>query len=189
MRYIPAALAALFLSSTAMAGDFYASTFGGVNFDDVINVPFVSDNTGYVVGGAIGTHIKAVPGLRVEAEVSFRQNDVDIFSVLKASHETTAIMANAIYTLPLGTSPIRPYIMGGIGYGHSEVILESISLAKLESSGIAWQLGGGVETNVADGITVGIGYRYYQAEPIEVLSTQISDGSNHSIVAELRFAL
>ena len=186
-------LVLLFILATlpASADGYYVSVYGGANFDDVINTNGVSDNTGLAIGGTLGTHIKAVPGLRVEADVSFRQNDVDLAfgPGLTVSHETFAIMGNAAYDIPLAVGPLHPYVLVGVGYGHSEAILEDISLVKIQSSGVAYQLGAGLTTELADGVSLGIGYRYLKTEPLEVLGTELSDGSNHSVVAELKFAL
>ena len=192
MKFLGLSLFALcVLVGPSNAEGFYVGTYGGANWDDVINTPGVSDNTGYVVGGVVGTNIKSVPGLRVEADLSFRQNDVDIdwYVPLKASHETFAVMANAVYELPFSVNVIKPYVMAGIGYGHSEAILEDISLVKVESSGVAYQLGAGITAPLTDDITFGLGYRYLKTEPLEVFGQELSDGSNHSVVASLNFSL
>jgi opacity protein-like surface antigen len=187
MKNIVLAVFAMLLAHPALAGS-YTGVYGGVNFDDVINAPFVDDNTGVVGGAVVGTDLKAVPGLRLEADLSFRQNDVDV-GPISASHETTALMANVVYELPLAVKPIKPYVMVGVGYAATSATFESVGLLKLEASGLAYQAGAGVEVDVADGITAGLGYRYFQSEAIEVLGTELSDGSNHSLVASLRFAL
>jgi opacity protein-like surface antigen len=42
---------------------------------------------------------------------------------------------------------------------------------------------------VADGVTAGVGYRYFQGPELEFLGNELSDGSNHSVVASVSFAL
>jgi hypothetical protein len=42
---------------------------------------------------------------------------------------------------------------------------------------------------IADGIQAGVGYRYFQGPDISVLGTELSDGSNHSVIAQFSFAL
>ncbi len=179
--------------SPAHAAGFYVGTYGGLAWDDVISHPKVSDHAGYVVGGVVGTRIDAVPGLRIEADVSFRQNDVDVgpfgccFKIV-ASHETFALLGNAVYDIPVKMGPVTPYVLAGMGYANTSATFENLSIAQLEASGFAWQLGAGLNTRLAETVVLGVGYRYLQAPDIEVFGTQLSDGSNHAVVAELKFA-
>lgn len=167
----------------------YVGVYGGANWDDVITSKFVDDNSGYAVGAVVGTHVNAVKGLRIEADLSNRSNDVDIFGgKLSAQHETTAILGNVVYDVPVDLGPVHPYVLAGVGYAKTTATFEDVSLLKLESSGVAWQLGAGVNTQIADGVTAGVGYRYLQGPAIGVLNTELSDGSNHSLVASVNFA-
>lgn len=172
------------------APNWYVSVNGGFNQSDIIEIPFfVDDNSGYTVGGAVGTWVDAVPGLRIEAELGYRQNAVDLFGgFLQADHNTFTLMANAAYTIPVELGPVRPYVLGGIGYGATEIVLENIALAKLEASGVTYQLGAGLETDVAQGVTFGVGYRYVVAPEVDIFGIEVSDGTNHAVTAELRFA-
>jgi len=166
----------------------YVGVYGGANWDDVINSKFVDDKTGYVVGGVVGTHVNAVKGLRIEADLSNRSNDVDIFGgLITAQHETTAILGNVVYDVPVNFGPVQPYILGGIGYAKTTATFENVSLLKLEASGVAWQLGAGFNAQIADGVTAGIGYRHFESPAIEVLNTELSDGGNDSIIASVNF--
>ena len=178
MKSFLAAIALVLLSvSPVAAKGTYTSIYGGANFHDVISAPFVDDNTGYVVGGTVGTSIDSVPGLRIEADLSFRQNEVDLFGgFLSVDHDTVALMGNVVYDLPVKLGPVHPYVLAGIGYGHTEATFEDVALLKLEASGVAWQLGAGLNTNLSDNVTAGIGYRYFQAPELEVLGLELSDG-------------
>lgn len=189
MRTFLTALALVLISvAPASAKGFYTSAYGGANWSDVISTPFVEDNTGYVIGGTLGTSIDSVPGLRVEADLSFRQNEVDLFGgFISADHDTVALMGNVVYDLPVKLGPVHPYVLAGVGYGHTSATFEDVALLKLESSGLAWQLGAGLNTNLSDTVTAGIGYRYFQGPEIEVLGLNLSDGSNHSVVAQVAF--
>lgn len=177
----------LALAGAAHARDVYVGAYGGGNWSDAITHPAVNVQTGYVVGGVLGVDVPAVPGLYVELDTSFRQNEVNV-GPLKVDHDTTAVLANMLYQFPLDF-PVRPYLLAGAGYGHSEATLENISIISVESSGLAWQVGGGISARLTDGVTMGAGYRFLQAPSIDVLGTQLSDGTNHSVVAELRVAL
>lgn len=192
MRILLAAAAtALAMVPTAQA-DTYIGLYGGWNQSDVISVPFVDRQAGHVVGGVFGT-TTGIPGLRFEADLSFRQNEVDILGgFLNADHDTTALMGNMVYDLPFGIGPITPYVLAGVGYANTKATFEDVALLRLEASGVAWQVGGGLTTSIS-GVTVGIGYRMLQAPELDPLAgfglPELSDGTNHSVVAEMRFAL
>lgn len=176
------------LASPSSAGGFYVGAYGGLNYADVIDAPFVEDNTGVVLGGVVGTSISAVPGLRVEADLSYRNNEVNVFKFITADHETTALMGNVVYDLPLNLGRFHPYALAGVGVSQSDVTFENVALLRLESTGVAYQLGAGVSVDVAPGVSVGLGYRYFKAPEIEILGTELSDGSNHSAVASVNFS-
>lgn len=172
---------------SAQADGTYATAFGGANWDDVAS-PLDSD-TGFVVGGALGTSIKAVPGLRAEVEVAFRTNDVSLGKFLNAEHNTTSVMGNVAYDFNAAIGPFRPFVLAGAGFAHTEGVIENLSLATLESSGFAWQLGAGVNTQLAEGVKAGVGYRYFQGPELEVLGFEVSDGSNHAVLATVTLDL
>jgi opacity protein-like surface antigen len=171
----------------ASASDWYASIYGGANWNSVIDVPFVDSQDGHVIGGTVGRKVASIPGLRVEADISYRTNDVEILAFLTAKHETTGVMANLVYDI--GGGPVRPYVLVGGGYAHTEATFESISLLKLESGDIAYQLGGGVQFEVVTGARIGVGYRFFQGPEVEVLGLELSDGENHSAIGSLSFDL
>jgi opacity protein-like surface antigen len=190
MRNTIFAVATLLMSSTAaFAGDTYFGIYGGANWDDVVSSSFVNDNTGVVIGGVVGTKLSAVPGMRLELDASYRSNEVDIFSgFITADHDTTALMANAVWDVPVNMGPVRPYVLAGVGVAQTQATFEDVALLRLESTGVAYQLGAGFNTEVAEGVTAGIGYRYFAGPELEVLGLELSDGTNHSVVAEMKFA-
>jgi opacity protein-like surface antigen len=184
---------AAFLLSTALVGtasarDTYVSVYGGANWNDVFSAPGVEDKTGTVLGGVLGTNVPAVPGLRIELDASYRTNDVDAFG-LDVQHDTTALLGNVVYDLPVMVGGGQPYVLGGLGFAKTEAVVESLSLAKVEASDVAWQLGFGMNWKVADGVNAGVGYRYFQGPELQVLGTELSDGSNDSVVATVSFGL
>lgn len=187
-----AALAFAAIIPTAAAGS-YVTAYGGLNFDNVLNHPAVTDSAGAVVGGTIGTSVDSLPGIRVEADISFRQNDVDIGPfgpfTINASHETFALMGNAVWDVPVTLGPVQPYALLGAGYAHTEGIFENLSVAKVEASGFAWQIGTGLNVAVTDGVTLGIGYRYQRSPELQVFGAELSNGVNHAALIEARIAL
>ena len=173
---------------TATAADWYAGLYGGVNWNSVIDAPFVEAKDGAVIGGTVGRAL-AVPGLRIEADVSYRTNDVDVFGgFITAKHETTALLMNVVYDIRTG-GDVKPYVLIGAGYAHTEATFESISLLKLEAGDLAFQAGAGAQVQVFPGARFGVGYRFFQGPSIDVLGIELSDGQNHSVVAGLSFDL
>lgn len=193
MRLLFGILALAASLTAANASDWYASIGGGANWDDVIAHPAVQDNTGVVISGAVGRSVAAVPGLSFEAELAYRQNEVNITvgPGITVEHDTVALMANAIYDIPVELGPFHPYAKAGVGWSRTEATFENISVIKLESSGLAYQLGAGVNINlVEDGsVKFGVGYNFFQGSDISVFGTELSDGTNHSVEARMTFAL
>lgn len=189
LRIAAFSIAALVSTSmVASAAGTYVSGNLGANWDDVQS-SYLESDTGYVVSGALGTSIKSVPGLRAEVEVAFRTNNVDVFGgFIEAEHNTTSVMGNVAYDFNnVGT--FRPYVTAGVGVAHTEGTIGGLSVATLESTGFAWQLGAGLNTQVADGVSVGVGYRYFQGPELEVFGYEVSDGSNHSVMATVTLSL
>lgn len=198
------ALALLAGAQSAQAGAFdglYLNVFGGANWQEdksgfsqvttgsttvtTFSHNFDSD-TGFVVGGAIGTDLW-LKGLRGEIEVSYRRNDVGgnwvqrsfttpttptstYGGAVDGNSSTFAVLANVWYDLPLGWK-IRPYIGGGVGWGRSqfEAAFQSTSgydawtQVDADHSGFTYQLGAGFNYEVAPGVDLGLGYRYFNA--------------------------
>lgn len=190
MRYFLTILVSIVAcASSATAGDWYVSAYGGVNIDSVIDAPIVESQTGVVVGGTVGKKL-AVPGLRIEADLSFRRNEVEIFGgAITADHTTTGLLMNAVYDFDVGSDPLKPYVLAGVGYARTEAVFENVSLLKLEASDVAFQAGAGVQTVVWPGARLGVGYRFFKGPTVEILGTELSDGTNHSVIGSLSFDL
>lgn len=94
---------------------------------------------------------------------------------------TFALMANAWYEFNIGTR-FKPYFGGGVGWAKSktdgalEDNLVSLTAAAVnpfggfsaESSGFAYQLGAGITSEIMPGVSLGIGYRYFDAPNTEL---------------------
>ncbi len=175
-------------------------------------------DTGFVIGGAVGTELQRwVQGLRAEMEVSYRRND------RSGSHEyfygafddpaegpidgnlsNFAVLANLWYEFDVG-SKFRPYVGGGAGWARSRLEAASTfteagdlslfygDLIEEEENGFAFQLGAGLNHNVAPGVDVGIGYRYFNGpnfDPIFVGKNggglpAYFDNENHSVLVNI----
>jgi outer membrane immunogenic protein len=222
-------LAALAIATPAQAaGSWYLSLTGGANWlndnsftgtttVDPDSFTFASESdTGYVIAGAVGLSLgQMMQGLRIEAEVGYRQNQVDgvwasdedvgaapipDFGTADYDHTTLSVMANVWYDFSAGS--FKPYIGGGLGWVDVEVdgtytaaVLADTPFS-FSDSGFAWQLGGGVNFQVAPSVQLGVGYRYMAGPEVTVLApdpnnlaTGEVDSQNHSAVVSLTFGM
>lgn len=191
---------ALALAAPASA-DSYVSAYGGANFGEEFSVGdwlTFDKETGSVIGGTLGTTIPAMPGFRAELDVSFRQNDIGALLcedlALDGTDETTGVLANIAYDVPVGTFPVKPYVLAGVGFGHRTIEVRTPWLDSFSASesGLAWQVGAGAQYEIAEGVKIGAGYRYFDAPNVErsfFKTTVDADGSNHSVVATLALDL
>jgi opacity protein-like surface antigen len=110
-------------------GHFYLQGFGGANWanDFEFNADFLAGGenageyefeTGYGVGGAAGYDFGSV---RIEGEVAFRDNGRISSDGEPTGDDLTALtlMANAYYDFE-NSSPVTPYVGGGLGTGRVE---------------------------------------------------------------------
>jgi outer membrane protein W len=123
--------AALGVSMPAEAEGLYVGAFGGVSIleDSDLSVDNaglsydveVDSDTGWALGGALGYAFDF--GLRTEAELAYRRNDLDKFhvtnplpSTVSVDGDTTAlsILGNVWYDIPVSFA-LRPYVGAGIG--------------------------------------------------------------------------
>lgn len=180
-------LAVLFaVAAFAKGGEgFYIAPFGAVNWSedgDTFGPVSFPNDTGHAFGVALGTAVDAVPGLRIEAEAAFRENGASVkfgpVTVADAYDETLSLMGNVVYDLPLKLDPYWVYVTAGVGYADREVGLTAFPLA-IHGAGLAWKVGGGVNTRVADGVLVGVFYEHFEGPDLS-LGPLSFDGGNDS---------
>jgi opacity protein-like surface antigen len=167
-------------------------------------------DTGFVLGGAVGTGLDNwAKGLRVEIEASYRRNDVGgdwatgfvffgpvvITGDIDANASTFALMANAAYDIDVGWM-IKPYVMAGAGWARTKYEGAEVSAIfntgtfDVDNSGFAWQLGAGFNYEVAPGVDVGLGYRYFDGPDSSYfagkgISRITHDNTNHAVMVNL----
>ncbi len=199
---VAVAAATLTAAPAAFAGDWYVNVAGGGNWlgdnafaasgsvtSQYSTFEFGNDpNIGFVISAAVGMNLNNVlPGLRVEGELAYRENDVDALWVSSTTntavpdalasttgssqyqHSAFSIMANAWYDFQIGS--LKPYVGGGIGWAEAQVdgVYPSKALSNTFSeSGFAWQLGAGLHLPIDERHTLGIGYRYFSGPDVTI---------------------
>jgi len=190
-RAIFAVLAVFLSASLAQAKGFYLGAYGGANWSDTnYSSPWVSfeSDTGYVIGGVLGTNLDQVPGLAIEADLSFRSNPIDgviCYDPFSISDHTWGLLANAKYTFDTPKWPVHPYLLVGAGYASRTATVDDWGY-EVSNDGFAWQLGAGVNTTVAPGIQLGVGYRYFDAPNLSAYGIS-DDGNSHAVVGSVTF--
>ena len=223
-----AASAIFLISSAANAADLYApepvpvasagwyfSAFGGANwaddtrFDTELGVISNRYDTGFVVGGAFGYDFGQAMGplgVRLEGEVSYRNNDIDRHVLgggrLPGSVGSTSAlagMANVLFDFNTG-GPVSFYGGGGLGAANVEFDGHGAAAANPvmndDDTVFAWQAIAGVGFDVAPGWVIDVQYRYFDASDVSLRSFPLPDlrrGSSidyrsHAVTAGLRWS-
>ena len=116
-------------------------------------------------------------------------------------------MANVWYDIDMGWKA-KPYVGGGVGWGRSHLdgvaaVTTSSDCCDLDGpysferneSGFSWQLGAGFNYEVAPGVDLGLGYRFFRGpgfDPVFIGKNGIPvkfDNDNHAVSASLTIAI
>jgi opacity protein-like surface antigen len=123
----------------------------------------LSADNGWGVAGAIGYRVTRLA--RVEAEISYRVNDLDALSggstgPLDGEIAARSAMLNG-YLDVLPDAPVHPYI--GVGLGASRVTVDSASLSvdRQSDTVLAYQGMVGLSGRLGASLTLFGGYRYF----------------------------
>lgn len=169
----------------------YAYRSGGITYRGDLEF-----DDGFGLGAQVGYRVH--PNVRVEGEAAFRSSDLDKGTVRAHNaagtqvgqatvsgddygFETTNLMANVYVDVPLEFAPkLVPYIGGGVGWSFQTNGEEADSFAYQGMAGLGYQ--------VADDVTLNVGYRYFAADGYEMGPLGDFDGSTHIIEAGGRLA-
>jgi opacity protein-like surface antigen len=178
----------------------YATFFAGASLPDAevtaydsgapVGITFDVDfDTGYIVGGAVGTEI--LPSLRGEVEFSVVKSVSDFLGLGDELDSTGYnLLGNLWYDVDTGTG-FTPYIGGGLGYGY-DVVTGDGSDDEINTSGWLYQLGAGVRFAATETIGFDLGYRYRVQPDANVTGTGLvldpedeikSSATNHIVTA------
>jgi opacity protein-like surface antigen len=218
--------------STAKAADiepvaqpsWYVSLFGGVSWLEDVKTDYQFDgndgdykadietNTGFIVGGAIGTHL--MDDLRVELEVAYTQNSIDqikyddAVGIDSGTYDASGkfgivtFMANLWYDVPL-SEDVTPYIGGGAGLAivdgdpGYDVNSDFDPIFKNSEVAFAFQVGAGLRWHVWENVALDVGYRLrgidgpeFSSEVTQIPGTSDYDADwifSHNVIAGVSF--
>ena len=181
-------------------GRFYAGIFGGANWLNIkhANKTHFDKKTGYA--GAFSLGYKFGSGIRIEGEVSYRNNKLT--SKSKAENQyyesgefkhhsrrySWSYMANFLYDFQgcgCYIQNVVPYVGFGLGYSqlhlkekHHQYDFQKIGKDS-KQSGFAYQAIAGIGYNLTDSTTLAVEYRYLKGE---------KRNKNHAVGLALRQA-
>jgi opacity protein-like surface antigen len=157
----------------------YLSVFGGAVWDSFLTAEDddvdtdtddveIGTGTGWTLGVAVGAHV--FDNIRGELELAHSSRDVTsategaiTIDPLDGSVSTTTLMGNLWVDLDTG-SGFTPYIGGGLGIGYiaAESPGDGGEVTPLDADGIglAYQVGAGVQFEVANNVALDLGYRF-----------------------------
>lgn len=152
-------------------------------------------------GLALSAAVGAADGnYRSELEIYHQKSDLDGVRATGTGFDPTGAgtvgdlkiligLVNAYYEFQTG-GLVRPYLTGGLGYAKldAEFSAEGFDEVTLvdEESGLAWQLGAGLDFAVTGSISLDLRYRYLSGDDVEFDAGE-TDISGHSLTAGVRF--
>ncbi len=147
----------------------------------------ISMEKGYGFAGAIG--FKLTPQVRIEGELSYLNSNMDGISLdgigsfgLGGNIETKLAMLNVYYDFDFTWKKVRPFVGAGIGYAWHEGEVDDVSGFAVdsadESSGYAWQVGGGARYPISDTLNLIGAYRYLDGADISFDGYDIDYGTH-----------
>lgn len=211
------ALASTALASPALARDdqWYVGVDGGAMIVEDLDLDIggtadaasIDAKEGYDFGGVVGYDFG---GFRLEAEVSYREADVDAFSSsaprLNANAGTVLVPAgtyqvggdaNALSFMVNGLldfgddDGLQGFVGGGVGVARVDVEANFANPAYLDDSdtGFAWQALAGIRAPLSDNWDVGLKYRFFNADKVNLVNRFGGDVEtrfrSHSIMGSL----
>jgi opacity protein-like surface antigen len=176
---------------------FYIGAIGGLNLlsDSSLNIGVTVDisyDPGYAFGGILGYDFGM---LRLDAEIAYRDNDIDIVG-LPADGSVSALsyMINGYFDIPTHLA-VKPYLGGGVGFATVSFNDASISglasVADDSASVFAYQLSAGLGFEINHTTTLSLGYRYFGTEDPKMADTSgasfTTEYQSHEINIGIRF--
>lgn len=166
-----------FLFVSAASADMYVGVKTGyaiVSDTDVLGLDVEFDG-GWIAGIAVGTKIQ---DFRVEGELEYKKNDVDVQTLGEDTLETWSLLVNGFYDLQTG-SGLTPYIGAGIGFANHDVDDEDDTV-------FAYQGTAGVAYAFSETMDLDCAYRYLATADPDFAGVDLEYGS-HNFTVGIRF--
>lgn len=186
-----------------------------LDVDDNLDDAEIGLDEGYDFGGVVGYDFGA---FRLEAEASYRAADLDDITAgvagLQASNPAGApgtvvfqdtlpaagelnmlsFMLNGLFDFG-SDDGLQGFFGGGIGVARVDmdatVALSGPGAINDSDTGLAWQLLAGVRAPISDSWDVGLRYRYFNAEDVNLVDTRglglVTDVKSHSILGTITY--
>lgn len=158
-----AVIAAVVAAPPAYAEAWYAGAFGGLNFTHDGNVNGAGTDAKYDMGLAGGGYVGffVQKNIRIEAELSYRTNDIDTIGGVGVAGEaeTLALMANALIDFKI-ESVLQPYLGAGIGFA-------DVDYSIVDDTVLAVQMIAGAGIDIAPATQLTVDYRLFITENLE----------------------
>lgn len=190
----------LFLTLTtnvcAEGNGIYIGAFAGATHrpDTVLSSPSLGSQSidfdvKFMLGGSVGYDFGN--NFRLEAELSYRENEINNVGGEDPQAGTSAFMLNGFYDLPIMKS-FNLYFGGGVGVATAQ--LEAVSLGQAIDANenvFAYQLETGIGWDYNPHATFSLGYRFFDAaDPEFVLPAgqRVRMGlKNHELIFKMRY--
>jgi outer membrane protein OmpA-like peptidoglycan-associated protein len=115
-------------------------------------------------------------GVRAEAELGYRTNEVDLTD---EDAEALSLMANVFYDFNRG-GRWQPYLGVGVGYAQ-------VDSADDDDANFAYQGLAGIGYEMTDQLTLDVGYRYFSIPEIELAGVDDAEYEHQAVTVGLRY--
>ena len=172
------ALASLFASPAFADEGLYLRITGGASLMDEDVFVDIDFDPGYMGSAAVGYNWffpENVADVRVELEGSYRYNDTNSIGTLPLDGDVQAfgVMVNGYFDFRTNWVVV-PYL--GAGFGAARVMYEDNGAGALNpiddnDTKFAYQVMGGFNYDLGSNLALGIEYRYFESERLELRDT------------------
>jgi outer membrane protein OmpA-like peptidoglycan-associated protein len=195
-----AILASQAADATTINSGWYVSGGGGANVQtngdlNLAGAPLDTESaTGWM--GSLSSGYGWRNGVRLEFELAYHTNDVDLITSMPAQGDTRLMtgMINAMYAFPT-PGPVAPFFGAGVGAGHLKLeSVRPVGPTSIDDSntGIALQAIAGVEYAVTDKLGLSLSYRYLYVPTLDFTAVNGSPATityqSHALMAALRWS-
>lgn len=153
----------------------------------------ISLDHGAHFAGAVGVRVN--PHFRTELELSYRRADLSDITVsgvgsatLSGHLDTWGLLVNGYYDF-MPDQKFNPWLSAGLGMAHHNGSVSNVGGIGVPSTSadddvFAWQIGGGVDYNIAKSTALFAGYRYFATADADFEGLEAEYGAH-----EIRFGI